>query len=122
MDELKEKWYSVQQAADEARVNRQTITNAIDSGRLVASEIGENGHGRMFRIRETDLIEWIENRKTIKAERQRKVETKLLAKDMTVEDLAEVLHTMISKAYEEGFKEGKKRARDGFMEAIRGVE
>lgn len=66
-DPLKEKWYKVGEAAKESGASQISIRTAIYSGRLIATQIHDSSrYGHHYLIRETDLIEWMENKSEVR--------------------------------------------------------
>lgn len=116
----KEKWYTVKEACKEAGVSGNTISNAIREGKLVASQISDSSrYGFHYMISETALLEWVEDRKTQKANA---IVTSKVPSEMTIEDIAAEITLRIKKAYDTGFREGKKAGKAEIMDAIRGVK
>ena len=113
---MSEKYYTVKQATEGIGISGQTITKAIRDKQLKASEIPAGGRrGYTYRIAETDLIEWMDNRKkrmTIIPE----------VTTMTVDDVANEILARIQKAYDDGFKAGVKHAKAEMLGAIKGVK
>lgn len=114
MSEGKEKWYSTAEAEKVAGVTRQTLFNAIKKGTLVASQISDSSKwGYHYKISESNLLEWVENRNTIK--------TSNMPMEMTVDRIADWITSEIQKAYETGFKDGMKTAKAKMMEAAKEI-
>lgn len=66
-DPLKEKWYTASEASKEAGVSSINIRCAIYSGRLLATQIPDSSrYGFHYMIRETDLIEWMEDKSAVR--------------------------------------------------------
>lgn len=66
-DPTKEKWYTASEAAKEAGVSSINIRCAIYSGRLLATQIPDSSrYGFHYMIRETDLIEWMEDKSAVR--------------------------------------------------------
>ena len=113
---MDEKYYSTSQAAKEFNVTEQTIRNAINRGKLKALQITNSSSvGFSFKIAESDLKKWVENRKARKTIIPNVSET-------TIDDIAEDILKRIKNAYNEGYKAGKKAAKDEFMSALKGVK
>lgn len=71
-DPLKEKWYTSSEAAKEAGVSSINIRCAIYSGRLLATQTPDSSrYGFHYLIRETDLIEWLENKSEVRNQKAR---------------------------------------------------
>ena len=66
-------------------------------------------------IAESDFREWYANR------RDRKSTIKGVS-EMTVEELADELMKRIKKAYDDGYKQGRKDQRDEMLTALKGVK
>ncbi len=111
-----EKYYSVKAAAEELKLSYNIVWAAVKSGKLRAMQIPSGkGTGYTHRIAETDLLNWFENRKALK--------TQIVGvTELTVEDLSMELLKRIQHAYDEGFKAGKKAAKDEFMKAMKEVK
>lgn len=112
----KEKWFTLKEAVEYAGVSRATIDKAIRKGTLVSSQISDGGgrYGFHYMISETALLEWVEDRKTIKADVR-------MPAEMTVDKIAEWITNEIQKAYENGFKDGMKTAREQMLVAAKGL-
>ena len=120
MSETKEKWYTMAEAMKETGVSRATLTRAINEGRMVASQISDSsGAGFHFMVSETNLLEWMENRKSKKAEVTKKNKA---PQEMTVDSISEWITQQIQTAYETGFKDGLKTAKETMMEAAKGLK
>lgn len=119
MSEGKEKWYTMAEAMKETGVSRVTLTRAINEGRMVASQITDSsGAGFHFMVSETNLLEWLENRKSKKTEVLKKNKA---PQEMTVDSVSEWITAEIQKAYETGFKDGLKTAKTKMMEAAKEI-
>ena len=71
-DPLKEKWYRISEAAKEICVSDQTIRNAIMLGNLIATQIPDSSSpGYHWMIKESDLIEWLDDKKKIRNQKKR---------------------------------------------------
>lgn len=116
----KQKYYRVKEAAKVAGVSGAVITQAIRAGKLVATQISDSSrYGYHYLIAENDLLNWVEDRKTVKANA---IATCKVPSEMTTEDIAAEIALRIKKAYNAGFKEGRKEGKREIMEAIRGVK
>lgn len=114
MSEGKEKWYTAAEAEKVAGVTRQTLFNAINKGTLVASQISDSSRwGYKYMISENNLLDWVENRDTLK--------TSKMPTEMTVDRIADWITNEIQKAYETGFKDGMKTAKAKMMEAAKEI-
>lgn len=122
MDEVnvKEKWFNTKQASEQTRVSIQTIINNIKNGRLKATELPNGNHGTKYLIAESDLIAWMEDRKSIKAVPN--VKAKGTLAEYSYEEIAEELYRREKQAYERGIKEGVRQAKAEFMQALKGVK
>lgn len=119
MSDTKEKWFKSVEAANYAGVSLATIHKAIREGKLVASQISDSSkHGFHYMITESALYEWVEDRKTVKANA---IATSKVPSEMTIEDIAKEITLRIQKAYDTGFKEGKKAGKAECMDALKGV-
>lgn len=115
MSEGKEKWYTTAEAEKVAGVSRQTLFNSINKGTLVASQISDSSKcGYHYMISESNLLDWVENRNTVK--------TSKMPTEMTVDRIADWITSEIQKAYETGFKDGMKTAKTKMMEAAKGIK
>ena len=112
----KEKWFTIKEAVDYAGVSRATLDSAIRKGTLVASQISDGGgrYGFHYMISETALLEWVEDRKTVKSDVR-------MPAEMTVDKIADWITNEIQKAYENGFKDGMKTAREQMLVAAKGL-
>lgn len=102
-----EKHYTPKQASKKFGLTYATIYSACRSGKLACREI--NGS---YMIAETAMIDYINQRKariTVPA-----------YSAMTVDDLAEELLKRIHDAYDKGYADGKKAAKQALNEALRG--
>ena len=114
MSEGKEKWYTTAEAEKVAGVSRQTLFNSINKGTLVASQITDSSRwGYHYMISESNLLDWVENRNTVK--------TSKMPTEMTVDRIADWITAEIQKAYETGFKDGMKTAKTKMMQATKGI-
>ena len=115
-----EKRFKAKEAAKYAGVSLATISKAIREGKLVASQISDSSKwGYHYRITESALYEWVEDRKTVKANA---IVTSKVPSEMTIEDIAKEITLRIQKAYDAGFKDGKKVGKTEAMEAVKGVK
>lgn len=120
MSDTKEKWYTMTEAMKETGVSRATLTRAINEGRMVASQITDSsGAGFHFMVSETNLLEWMENRKSKKTEAIKKNKA---PQEMTVESISEWITKQIQAAYESGYKDGLKTAKAQMLEAAKGIK
>lgn len=72
VDPKKEKWYTVAEAAKECSVKRNKIANAIYLGSLLATEIPDSSSaGHHHLIRESDLIDWLDDPKKVRDQKKR---------------------------------------------------
>lgn len=116
----KEKWYTIPQAVREAGISNATLYAAIRQGKLRASQISDSSrHGYHYMISESALLEWVEDRKTVKAHA---IATSKVPSELTIEDIAKEITLRIQKAYDTGFKEGKKAGKAEIMDAVKGVK
>lgn len=114
-----EKWYDLKKASKEAGVSTQTIYSAIRAGKLVARQISDSSRfGFHYMIGESALLEWVEDRKTVKANA---VATSKDLSAYNIQDLAAEITLRIQNAYEKGIKEGKKAARREIKEQLKQV-
>lgn len=118
-----EKIFNLPQAAEEAGVALETIRKAIKKGTLPAQTIsvGTKGYTK-YMVAETDLLNWVENRPTIKEERKNKVAQTRTVSDLTIEELGGELLNKIKLSYDEGYKKGFEDARKMILEAVKGVK
>ncbi len=65
MEAVDEKYYTVEEIAERLRVTRRTVSRWIDEGDLVAVKLSP-GRGGHVRIAESDLREFLEQRRTRK--------------------------------------------------------
>lgn len=111
-----EKFYSTKKASELVGVSDATIKSAIKRGELKAKQVAGGGpQGFSWMVSESDLMEFKENRKARKT-------TITGVTDMSVDDLANEFLKRIKHAYEQGYKEGKKKAKEEFMSAFKGVK
>lgn len=117
-NERKEKWYRVKDAAVIAGVPIATLTNAIRRGKLIAKQIPDSSrHGYHYLISESGLLEWDDDRKSVKANTlPRKLN------EYTIEDIASELNRRLSLAYETGVRDGIKKAKSELMAKLREVK
>ena len=101
-----EKYFKLKTAAAEAGVTEATLRYAIVHGTLVASSVPGAKGGYTYMIKESDLLAWVDDRKTVKVE---KAEVTLSLKHATVEQLAEEIHRRIKDSYDEGVRVGAKQ-------------
>lgn len=104
-----EKHYTPKQASEKFGLTYATIYSACRNGKVACREI--NGS---YMIAETAMIDYINQRKariTVSAHSA-----------MTVDDLAEELLKRIHDAYDKGYADGKKDAKQALNEAIKGIK
>ena len=118
MEENKnERYYSIDYAAKEAGVSYFTIRKAIKDGKLRAAEIpGRNGRNT-YKIYESSLLEWVEDRQSVKVKR----DVATLTSTLTLEDVSEIIFKMVQKAHDDGYKEGTKAVRDELKSRMKDV-
>lgn len=115
-EEQKEKNYTPKQLHEKFNVEYTGIVKACKQGKLKASTVpAPRGHGYTYLIAESDFMEWYANR------RDRKSTIKGVS-EMTVEELADELMKRIRKAYDDGYKQGRKDQRDEMLTALKGVK
>lgn len=115
----KEKWFKITEAAQYAGVSGNTLSKAIREGRLKASQISDSSkHGFHYMVTESALYEWVEDRKSVKANA---IATSKVPSELTIEDIAKEITLRIQKAYDAGFKDGKKVGKAECMEALKGI-
>jgi hypothetical protein len=118
-----EKIYNLPQAANEAGVAKETIRAAIKKGELPAQTISFGTKGRVkYMVAETDLLNWVEKRPSLKEERKNKVAQTRSISDLTIEELGGELLNKIKLSYDEGYKKGFEDARKMILEAVKGVK
>ena len=118
-----ERIYNLQQAAREAGVAIETIRKAIKAGHLPAQTIPFGTAGRVkYMVTENDLLNWVENRPTVRETRPNKVSQTRDISDLTIEELGGELFNKIKKAYDDGYKRGYKDAKKKIIEAIKEAE
>ena len=115
-EEQKEKHYTPKQLHEQFNVEYTGIIKACRQGKLKASTVpAPHGAGHAYLIAESDFREWYANRRdrnsTIKG-----------VSEMTVEELADELMKRIKKAYDDGYKQGRKDQRDEMLTALKGVK
>ncbi len=120
-----EKYYTVKQAAEECGISDHTIKRCAKNGELKATEVqtGQGRYGWAYRIAESDLLEWLENRekktKTVHPRTEKFVEKQYA--DMTLEQLAGKLLKMVQDAYNKGYEDGKHAAKVGMLKRLNEV-
>ena len=120
MSEMKEKWFNISQAKEVSGVSVATLSKAIREGKLVAKQISDSSrYGYHYLVSETALLQWVEDRKTVKANA---IATAKVPSELTIEDIAKEITLRIQKAYGSGYKEGKKAGIAEVKDAIRGVK
>lgn len=117
MDAGKEKWYDIATAAKEAGVSRPTLTKAAREGRLRASQVsgGRGKTGHHYLISESALIEWMNDRKSVKDT----VAAVNAVHMSTVEELAAELNKRIQDAYDKGFRDGEKATKNAMQKSLK---
>ena len=65
------------------------------------------------------LLQWVEDRKTVKAHA---IATSKVPSELTIEVIAQEITLRIQKAYDTGFRDGKKAGKAEIMDAIKGVK
>jgi len=105
------KYYKLKVAAQMAGVSEQTLRNAVLNGRLRASTVPGKTRGHTYLITEDDLLEWVEDRKTVKVE---PTEVTASLKLATVDQLAAEIQRRIEDSYNEGVKAGAKQKASEF--------
>ncbi len=101
-----EKYFKLKAAAAQAGVTESVLRYAIVHGTLIASTVPGAKGGYTYLIKESDLLEWVVDRKTVRVD---KAEVSLSLKHATVEQLAEEIHRRIKDSYDEGVKAGAKQ-------------
>ena len=120
MSELKEKWYKMTEAKSVSGVSMATLSKAIREGKLIAKQIPDSSRfGYHYLISESALLQWDEDRNTVKAHA---IATAKVPSELTIEDIAKEITLRIQKAYDTGFKEGKRAGIAEVKDAIRGVK
>lgn len=111
MDEMKEKWYTVKQAAEKTRFSVAVINNACRKRELEASQIPDNTkYGFHYSISESKLNAWAATKKASVSEPK------------SYEEASGILYRLMKDEYERGFKAGKEEARRAFTEAVKGLK
>lgn len=107
----KEKWYTLTEASGVAGVPNKTLLNAIRNGTLVASQItgGSGRYGFHYTVSESALLEWVENRDTVKT----------MPTENTLDRVSEWITSEIQKAYEAGFRDGMRVAKEKMIDAAK---
>lgn len=120
MSEMKEKWYNLQEASQVSGVSYAVLNKALREGKLVGKQISDSSrYGYHWLVSETALLQWVEDRKTVKANA---IATAKVPSELTIEDIAKEITLRIQKAYDTGYKEGKKAGIAEVKDAIRGVK
>lgn len=109
----KEKWYTLTEASDVAGVPNKVLLRAVKNGTLVASQItgGSGRYGFHYMVSESALLEWVENRDTVKT---------VPAKN-TLERVSEWITSGIQEAYEAGFRDGMRVAKEKMNAAVKEI-
>lgn len=119
MEDTKEKYFDTKQASKEAGVSVNAICTAIKNGKLQASQISDSSRfGYHYLVSETALIEWMNNR----WKRGSTTAAPKALSQFSLEDIADELTRRIKKAYEEGYKDGVKKAKQDILTAMKGVK
>lgn len=110
-----EKYYPVKEATKQAGVDRKTILSAIKFGQLPASQLptGKGRYGFEYMISETNLIKWMEQRKT------RGTKLSGSTSELTIDDLAFAILERVQKAYEDGYKTGVNDTKAKYKELLK---
>lgn len=108
---MSEKYLKLSIAAQTAGVSEQTLRNAVSKGTLRASTVPGKTRGHTYLITESDLLEWVEDRKSVKVEAAEVAASLKLA---TVEQLAAEIQRRIEDSYNEGVKAGAKQKATEF--------
>lgn len=111
-----EKYLKLKIAAQTAGVTEQTLRNAIANGRLKASTVPGKTRGHTYLITESDLLEWVEDRKSVKVDAKAVNASLRLA---TVEQLAMEIQRRIDDSYNEGVKYGAKQKAAEFKTLLK---
>lgn len=120
MSELTEKWFNLQEASQVSGVSYAVLNKALREGKLVGKQISDSSrYGYHWLVSESALLAWVEDRKTVKAHA---IATSKVASELSIQDIAEEITLRIKKAYEQGYKEGKKAGISEVKDAIRGVK
>ena len=106
-----EKYLRLNIAAQTAGVTEQTLRNAITKGRLKASTVPGKTRGHTYLITETDLLAWVEDRKSIKVDQAEVAANLALA---SVDQLAAEIQRRIDESYNAGVKAGAKQKATEF--------
>ena len=115
-NEQKEKHYTVKQASERLGVDYSTLNKACHSGKLRCSTFpNPTGNGNKFLIAESDLLEWNENR-------DKRMPRTSSVDSLTIEDLANEILRRVKGAYDEGYKQGRKDARNEFMSVFKDIK
>ena len=110
MDELKEKRYTVKQAAEKTRFSVAVIQNACKKGEMQTLQISDTSkYGFHYSISETELNRWAAAKKATVSEAK------------SYEEVSAIVYRLMKDEYERGFKAGKEEARRAFNDAMRGL-
>lgn len=109
----KEKWYTLTEASDVAGVPNKVLLRAVKNGTLVASQItgGSGRYGFHYMVSESALLEWVENRDTVKT----------MPAENTLERISEWITGSIQEAYEAGFRDGMRVAKEKMNAAVKEI-
>ena len=120
MSELNEKWFNLKGATQVSGVSYAVLSKALREGKLVGKQISDSSrYGYHWLVSETALLQWVEDRKTVKAHA---IATSKVPSELTIEDIAKEITLRIQKAYDTGFRDGKKAGKSEIMDAIKGVK
>lgn len=120
MSEMNEKWFNLQEATQVSGVSYAVLNKALREGKLVGKQISDSSrYGYHWLVSETALLQWVEDRKTVKAHA---IATSKVPSELTIEDIAQEITLRIQKAYETGLRDGKKAGKAEIMDAIKGVK
>ena len=112
-----EKHYTVKEAISRIGIDYSVLNKACKSGKCKCSEVpSHSGHGNTYLIAQSDLDYWFNN-----VYRARKSGTTSV-QSMTIEDLAEELMRRIKQSYDDGYKAGRRDARNEFMSAFKDIK
>lgn len=111
-----EKYYSIMEAARMIGCDYSTLQKACKDGKIsdVREMPASHGRGSTFMISEFRLREWDKTR--------RRRTDGVKPSELTIEELAEELINRIQKAYDDGYKAGRKDQRSEMLNALKGVQ
>lgn len=107
-----EKYYPLKEAAKQAGCSQETLRKAIVQKHLPASQLPSGKGGMMYMISETNLLDWMENRKKFQSAIHG-------VTDLTIEDLAHEILARVQKAYEDGYKAGIRDTKAKYKELLK---